>query len=65
MTKKSEHPQPRNAYEAAQKLYAELQARLMALEGAKQAIKELEELWTLWELCIPDNAKVKENAPKE
>jgi len=57
MTKKSEHPQPRNAYEAAQKLYAELQARLMALEGAKQAVKELEELWALWELCIPDKVK--------
>lgn len=64
MTKKTETPAPRNAYESAQKLYAELQARLMALEGAKQAIKELEELWSLWEACIPEAAKVKSDEPQ-
>ena len=55
MAKKQE--QPRNAYESAQKLYAELQAHLMALEDAKQAVRELEELWALWEACIPDKDK--------
>ena len=62
MPKKQE--QPRNAYESAQKLYAELQARLLALEGAKQAVKELEELWALWESCIPDVSKVKTDEPQ-
>jgi len=57
MSKKPEQPQPRNAYESAQKLYAELQARLLKLDGAAQAVKELEELWMLWELCIPGNVK--------
>jgi len=64
MPKKQEQPQPRNAYESAQKLYVELQAHLMALEGAKQAVKELEELWALWELCIPDSEKVKSDEPQ-
>jgi len=66
MPKKQEQPQPRNAYESAQRLYAELQAHLMQLEGpsARQAIKELEELWALWEACIPDVGKVKSDEPQ-
>lgn len=60
MAKKLE--QPRNAYESAQALYGQLMARLLKLEGAAAAAKELEALWELWEACIPDVDK--SNEPK-
>ena len=45
-------PPPRNAYEAAQRLYARL---LETADADARAV--LIELWRQFELCIPDSAK--------
>ena len=43
--------QPRNAYEQAVLLLAKLKTDAPAVE------KQLDDLWRLFELCIPDDAK--------
>ena len=43
---------PRNAYEQAKVLHAQLKA-----DAPPEMQAQLDELWRLFELCIPDNAK--------
>lgn len=52
--KHTDPPAARNAYESAQMLWAEMVVR--AGED-KRLTADLEELWRLFDLCIPDEAK--------
>ncbi len=54
---------PRNAYERAAALVAELQQDVIALEHGHVLEAKLAGLWSLFQECIPDSAKPpKENA---
>jgi len=50
---------PRNAYERAAALFAELQRAAAALNGGEALVKGLAELWLAFEACIPDADKPK------
>ena len=52
-----DHMQPRNAYEEAALLFKKIRESAARVEGGDKLVKNFDELWRLFELCIPDSDK--------